>query len=173
MVELWSSWAPLEIKIFAWLALHNRLWTADRLAKRNSQHSLECVLRCQERSLRTILFLVAPLLVMSGSLCCCHGDCTDSPRMLMMKPRTGGLGSAPWFAAPSGRYGWRGTTAYLKRIAAVESVVTLRIRTEFALWLLARTSGSVDVDMRWVLAKGVARYVQSCTGVCIVFSPLS
>lgn len=38
----------LEIKIFVWLALHNRLWTADRLAKRNLQHPPQCVLCCQE-----------------------------------------------------------------------------------------------------------------------------
>lgn len=46
--ELWGSWAPLEIKIFVWLALHNRLWTADRLARRNLQHPPQCPLCCQE-----------------------------------------------------------------------------------------------------------------------------
>lgn len=46
MVELWSSWAPLEVKIFVWLALHNRLWTVNRLAKRNMQHPPQCVMCC-------------------------------------------------------------------------------------------------------------------------------
>jgi hypothetical protein len=27
---IWRSWAPLKCKVFAWLALHSRLWTADR-----------------------------------------------------------------------------------------------------------------------------------------------
>jgi hypothetical protein len=27
---VWRSWAPLKCKVFAWLALHSRLWTADR-----------------------------------------------------------------------------------------------------------------------------------------------
>lgn len=28
--ELWKTRAPPRVKFFAWLALHNRLWTADR-----------------------------------------------------------------------------------------------------------------------------------------------
>lgn len=31
---VWKAWAPSKIKHFAWLALQNKLWTADRLAKR-------------------------------------------------------------------------------------------------------------------------------------------
>ena len=46
--ELWTSWAPLEIKIFVWLALHDRLWTADRLARRQLEHPDCCVLCSQE-----------------------------------------------------------------------------------------------------------------------------
>lgn len=41
-----------------------------------------------------------------------------------------------------------GNNRVFERTAAVESIVTLRIRTGFALWLLARTSGSVDDDVR-------------------------
>ena len=37
---------------------------------------------------------------------------------------------------------------FLKRRQKVESVVILRTRTEFALWLLARTSGSADARQR-------------------------
>jgi hypothetical protein len=32
--EIWNSFAPKKCKIFAWLALHNRLNTKERLAKR-------------------------------------------------------------------------------------------------------------------------------------------
>ena len=31
---IWNAWAPSKIKFFAWLALQDRIWTADRLAKR-------------------------------------------------------------------------------------------------------------------------------------------
>jgi hypothetical protein len=31
---VWRVWAPPKMKFFAWLAIHNRLWTADRLDKR-------------------------------------------------------------------------------------------------------------------------------------------
>lgn len=52
-----GSWAPLENKIFVWLALHNRLWTADRLVKRNLQHPPHCVLCCQEEEMSNHLLL--------------------------------------------------------------------------------------------------------------------
>lgn len=35
---IWKSWAPLRYKFFLWLAVNNRCWTADRLAKRGLQH---------------------------------------------------------------------------------------------------------------------------------------
>ena len=31
---IWKVWAPPKVKFFAWLALQDRIWTADRLAKR-------------------------------------------------------------------------------------------------------------------------------------------
>ena len=31
---IWKSWAPLRCKFFLWLAIRQRIWTADRLAKR-------------------------------------------------------------------------------------------------------------------------------------------
>ena len=31
---VWKVWTPPKIKFFAWLALQNRIWTADRLARR-------------------------------------------------------------------------------------------------------------------------------------------
>ena len=45
--EIWHAGAPLEIKIFAWLAVRERLWTADRLARRNLPHTRTCQLCCQ------------------------------------------------------------------------------------------------------------------------------
>jgi hypothetical protein len=31
---IWKAWAPPKVKFFAWLLYQNRIWTADRLAKR-------------------------------------------------------------------------------------------------------------------------------------------
>jgi hypothetical protein len=46
--ELWATGAPLKHKLHMWLALKDRLWTADRLARRGLQHPPQCVLCCQE-----------------------------------------------------------------------------------------------------------------------------
>ncbi|GJN13632.1 hypothetical protein PR202_gb00357 [Eleusine coracana subsp. coracana] len=36
--RLWKSWAPPKCKFFLWLAIRNRCWTADKLAKRRLNH---------------------------------------------------------------------------------------------------------------------------------------
>jgi hypothetical protein len=41
---IWKNWAPPKCKFFSWLAIQNRIWTADRLAARNWPHELTCVL---------------------------------------------------------------------------------------------------------------------------------
>lgn len=41
---VWKAWAPPKAKLFAWLALQNRLWTADRLARRGWQNCGLCPL---------------------------------------------------------------------------------------------------------------------------------
>jgi hypothetical protein len=46
--ELWSSGAPLKHKLHMWLALKDRLWTADRLQERGLRHPPHCTLCCQE-----------------------------------------------------------------------------------------------------------------------------
>ncbi|WVZ89347.1 hypothetical protein U9M48_035768 [Paspalum notatum var. saurae] len=47
--RVWKSWAPLRCKFFMWLALKNRCWTADRLAKRGLPHPHTCPLCDQEQ----------------------------------------------------------------------------------------------------------------------------
>lgn len=42
--RIWNSWAPLKCKFFVWLAIYNRCWTADRLAKRGLPHRDACPL---------------------------------------------------------------------------------------------------------------------------------
>jgi hypothetical protein len=55
--EIWSSLAPKKCKIFAWLALHNRLSTKDRLARKGLIDSAVCPFGCNsEESLHHMLF---------------------------------------------------------------------------------------------------------------------
>lgn len=46
---IWRSRAPLICKIFTWLALKNRVWTSDRLARRGLPHHDACPLCDQEQ----------------------------------------------------------------------------------------------------------------------------
>jgi hypothetical protein len=36
--RIWRTWAPPRCNFFHWLAALNRCWTADRLARRGSEH---------------------------------------------------------------------------------------------------------------------------------------
>ena len=41
---LWSTWAPLRVKIFLWLAWRRRLWTADRRRRHDLETHTVCLL---------------------------------------------------------------------------------------------------------------------------------
>lgn len=41
---IWSIWAPPKCKFFSWLAIQNRIWTADRLSSRVWPHNPLCAL---------------------------------------------------------------------------------------------------------------------------------
>jgi hypothetical protein len=45
---VWDSWAPLRIKLFLWLALRKRLWTADRRRRHGLEAQDNCYLCDQE-----------------------------------------------------------------------------------------------------------------------------
>jgi len=49
--RIWKSWAPLWCKFFIWLAIKNRCWMADRLAKRELPHPNVCPLCDQEQEI--------------------------------------------------------------------------------------------------------------------------
>uniref|UniRef100_A0A0A8Z0V1 Reverse transcriptase zinc-binding domain-containing protein n=1 Tax=Arundo donax TaxID=35708 RepID=A0A0A8Z0V1_ARUDO len=54
--RIWKSWAPLRCKFFLWLAILNRCWTGDRLAKRGLPHPMVCPLCDQaEESINHLL----------------------------------------------------------------------------------------------------------------------
>ena len=42
--QIWKTWAPPEYKVFLWLAVRDRCWTADHLVKRNLPHPNQCPL---------------------------------------------------------------------------------------------------------------------------------
>ncbi|KAJ1280495.1 hypothetical protein BS78_04G236900 [Paspalum vaginatum] len=44
----WKTWAPLQCKFFIWLAIKNRVWTADRSLKHGLPHPSVCLLCDQE-----------------------------------------------------------------------------------------------------------------------------
>jgi hypothetical protein len=46
---VWKPWAPPKCKIFGWLVLQNRVWTADRLARRGWQNCGLCKLCNQHK----------------------------------------------------------------------------------------------------------------------------
>ena len=46
---VWKHWAPPKCKIFAWLVLQNRVWTADRLERRGWPNCGLCKLCNQEQ----------------------------------------------------------------------------------------------------------------------------
>jgi hypothetical protein len=40
--RIWKTWAPANCKFFIWLAINNRCWTSDRLAKCGLPHQAAC-----------------------------------------------------------------------------------------------------------------------------------
>jgi cell wall assembly regulator SMI1 len=42
--HIWRTWAPQKVKFFLWLALQDRCWTAERLARRGLPHHPRCFL---------------------------------------------------------------------------------------------------------------------------------
>ncbi|CAL5041675.1 unnamed protein product [Urochloa decumbens] len=45
---IWNSWAPLKVKMFLWLAVHRRHWTAERRIRHGLQSHTNCLLCDQE-----------------------------------------------------------------------------------------------------------------------------
>lgn len=54
---IWKAWAPLKVKFFVWLAIRQRIWTADRRQRCGLQDSAECILCDQEMESPVHLFV--------------------------------------------------------------------------------------------------------------------
>jgi hypothetical protein len=46
--KVWKTWALAKCRYFVWLVANNKCWTADRLAKRGTDHPEKCPLCDQE-----------------------------------------------------------------------------------------------------------------------------
>jgi hypothetical protein len=46
--QIWKSWAPGKCRLFMWLVVRDRCWTADRLARRGLPHPGCCPLCDQD-----------------------------------------------------------------------------------------------------------------------------
>ena len=46
--RVWKSWAAPKCKVFIWLAINNKCWTADRLQKRGLDYPENCALCDQD-----------------------------------------------------------------------------------------------------------------------------
>ena len=53
---VWRAWAPPKVKFFAWLAIQNIIWTADRLEKRGWPNCGLCTLCKREQEFVDHLF---------------------------------------------------------------------------------------------------------------------
>jgi hypothetical protein len=76
---IWRAWAPPKCKFFSWLAVQNRVWTTDRLARRGWPHNPRCVLcaSCPESGLHLLLNVASPDifgLIWVCGLGCNYGD---------------------------------------------------------------------------------------------------
>lgn len=54
---IWKAWAPLKVKFLTWLAVHKRIWTADRRRRHGLQARAACILCDQDPETADHLFV--------------------------------------------------------------------------------------------------------------------
>ena len=114
---VWKAWAPPKIKFFAWLAIQNRLWTADRLEKRGWANCGLCPLCKQTQETAAHLF----------------SQCRFSKRVWRMTKDWLGISSIrmeEWTADLSIEDWWRKMAFKSKAIASITMLVTWTIWKE-------------------------------------------
>lgn len=57
---IWKAWVPPKVKFSAWLAIQNRVWTADQLERRGWQNCGLCTLCMREYESAALLFFKCP-----------------------------------------------------------------------------------------------------------------
>ncbi|TVU20661.1 hypothetical protein EJB05_36879, partial [Eragrostis curvula] len=57
---VWKPWAPPKCRFFAWLLLHGRIWTAQRLQKRGWPNNYFCPMCYRNLETITHLFIECP-----------------------------------------------------------------------------------------------------------------
>jgi hypothetical protein len=67
--EIWNSLAPKKCKIFAWLALHNRLNTKERLVRREVLTNSNCPFGCHTEEVLEHFYFYALTLLCYGINC--------------------------------------------------------------------------------------------------------
>ncbi|WVZ74309.1 hypothetical protein U9M48_022508 [Paspalum notatum var. saurae] len=59
--RIWKSWAPSNCRFFIWLAINNKCWTSDRLAKRRMSHQPACPFATRQKRPSTTFWSVGGL----------------------------------------------------------------------------------------------------------------
>jgi hypothetical protein len=59
-IIVWQQWAPAKCKLFLWLLLHDRLWCADRLQRRQCPNQYFCPLCVRNLETSWHLFFECP-----------------------------------------------------------------------------------------------------------------
>ena len=153
--EIWTAGAPLSLKLHMWLALKNRLWTADRLQKRGMQHPPVCPLCSQEPEnaehllvrcvfMREVWFSVLQQLGLQGF--------TPAPDAMATQWWTNLVATIPTkqkrkeangLVILTARMIWlERNSRVFDRVVSSAAQVCDRIRQEFALWATAGLRGS-------------------------------
>jgi hypothetical protein len=57
--RIWKSWAAPKCKVFVWIAINNKCWTADRLKNRGLGYPENCVLVIKKMKLCSIFYQIA------------------------------------------------------------------------------------------------------------------
>ncbi|CAL4948729.1 unnamed protein product [Urochloa decumbens] len=146
---IWKSWAPLQVKLFFWLATRGRIWTADRRKRRGLDAHDKCFLCDQVDETANHLIVSCPVArevwwrVLSWAKCSCTFLAGEAgiqewwEHLLSIQPHQRRKGVSTLFMI-TGWQLWKERNARLfDRTASSTSVVVSRIQQEADLWIAA------------------------------------
>uniref|UniRef100_A0ACD5VIP0 Uncharacterized protein n=1 Tax=Avena sativa TaxID=4498 RepID=A0ACD5VIP0_AVESA len=118
---IWQTWAPPSVKVYHWLAMQNRCWTAERLASRDCSTTPNVYSVTNSPRRCTTSPSLAPSLGKYGTRSCPGSGClANRPAPMMPASQTGGTTQTlpcqspcvkAWPPSPCSRPGWFGSTA--------------------------------------------------------------